>query len=1571
MATLISDVTHDRDHVSKKIGELINSVNSTTQEDIKTIFKEVASGAMVDSIATTTSSLIDYSPLQMGSIAVLCASVAHDYMCDVALISPKNMLLLMGAILVNRKHIMRICEFAMGLFAKSRTVVTQMANPAVDFMGAMCVGLYALIYPGRKPVSASLWEKTMDYSKAKRSFRDMFETIIDLLQWIVDALVPSDKIPLWLKTCNVHDKEVVDLLTEVDAFTRRYFDNSVVVCRSEGDKIFDLNKRLKKYYSGLTISHHNTTLRDLIRSEIGRLDKILDKFRIASYTDDGKRVEPVSLVIASVPGNFKSQVTERIIADWNKALLTDAEYREVLIDSNRWTYFRYEEEKYMDGFTTDAKVIVYDDLNQFLIDPFNPDNAHANIMRMYGDWPYRVHKADVDSKGNTYFKCNLIVATTNIPVPIVESLRDQEAFSRRIDFAVYQTPKDEFCTKDTINLDPYQHKLDFNNPNLPKGPLGLVSTDPNLLFDYVLYDPRSGAIKERVSYSTLISRMVDLHKRKLMYCDQKNLEIQEVLRARIPGLETQMGFSWDDLEDDNLDDTKFNLKIQCKKTDKLVTAYYSDKLEKTIASEKLEIAIELYEKLLKSAGYHLSLEMIEQSFFFVIPSVYGNGSFKHIIQDPELFMDKCSDTALISEHRNVVWEMEVETTTERPSSLLETLQTYWAVFAETFKTTYYRFTKSALDFLSNDVNVSMIVLGFGLYTTSKCFNVVKNYLAPDTSREDVSSDEEENFLSLHSDTTNEVPPKSSKKRPHKKNKGHKKLYKYAIEDTVYHEMGQVMDPNGYNIANAIVKDSVFVMSVKEKPESDIYKRLGCITVIRDNIAICNRHFVQFLRQSVESNPSFTRAPIKFFKQGSSAEGSLEFFTTVGDFIATDSIFENTRLSSQDIILCKVPTGMRRFKDITRFLGTREDAAKVRDKEGYLYGYDGNAYFKNMVTCKLSKNIVAASKDSKTGETYVDVAYEYHAFTEPGDCGTPLFFFNKFAATAKLFGIHYAGAPSIGVGYSTAIFKEDIISALVDFNSPVILMKDQTVRLQSNATFSNGQFDRLYDTEIVVATNGKSKLVKSPFYGGWGAATMKPAHMVPFKNTEGEIIDPMELCLAKYCTQNILIDSELIKLVADSYYLDILRSSSKNVEKKVLTFEEAVVGIEGDEDYLAIPRGTSPGYPYITDPAIRKCPGKTYWFGTGDEYDMDNERVEELKKAVLSQESDARKGIRTEYLFVDCLKDAKDVIEKVEKGKTRMFSSGPLDYLILVRMYFGAFTSWYKKNRIFNGSAIGANPFGEEWDVLARQLLKFGDSSQKNIGAGDYSAYDGSEKVEVHMEILRIINRWYDDGPTNKLVREVLWADVYNSVHISPKRFVYTWVSSLPSGHALTSIINTMYNGIAYRYCFFRATGNSLVELSNFQDHVYLCALGDDSVYSTSPEYIDVFSEDKLGVFMAELGLTYTPEHKGAADLFRRDITQVNFLKRSFRFEPLANRYVAPLDKRVIRETPYWTKEKGFMTITKTNVNTSLWEMALHGPKAFDEFFDEVIKADVNVDFVPNVSSWKIALEYAINLDYYY
>ena len=51
---------------------------------------------------------------------------------------------------------------------------------------------------------------------------------------------------------------------------------------------------------------------------------------------------------------------------------------------------------------------------------------------------------------------------------------------------------------------------------------------------------------------------------------------------------------------------------------------------------------------------------------------------------------------------------------------------------------------------------------------------------------------------------------------------------------------------------------------------------------------------------------------------------------------------------------------------------------------------------------------------------------------------------------------------------------------------------------------------------------------------------------------------------------------------------------------------------------------------------------------------------------------------------------------------------------------------------------------------------------------------------------------------------------------------------------------------------------------------------------------------------------------------------VDFLKRKFRYEPLVDRYVAPLDLNVVLEEPCWTKKgTDAIEIAKTNVQTSL------------------------------------------------
>ncbi len=85
---------------------------------------------------------------------------------------------------------------------------------------------------------------------------------------------------------------------------------------------------------------------------------------------------------------------------------------------------------------------------------------------------------------------------------------------------------------------------------------------------------------------------------------------------------------------------------------------------------------------------------------------------------------------------------------------------------------------------------------------------------------------------------------------------------------------------------------------------------------------------------------------------------------------------------------------------------------------------------------------------------------------------------------------------------------------------------------------------------------------------------------------------------------------------------------------------------------------------------------------------------------------------------------------------------------------------------------------------------------------------------MHRAILDVINDWYDDGEENARIRKVLWAEVYNSKHISGSN-VYWWTHSLPSGHPLTTIINSIYNNICFRICWLLLGG----VMSTFDEHI--------------------------------------------------------------------------------------------------------------------------------------------------------
>lgn len=78
--------------------------------------------------------------------------------------------------------------------------------------------------------------------------------------------------------------------------------------------------------------------------------------------------------------------------------------------------------------------------------------------------------------------------------------------------------------------------------------------------------------------------------------------------------------------------------------------------------------------------------------------------------------------------------------------------------------------------------------------------------------------------------------------------------------------------------------------------------------------------------------------------------------------------------------------------------------------------------------------------------------------------------------------------------------------------------------------------------------------------------------------------------------------------------------------------------------------------------------------------------------------------------------------------------------------------------------------------------------------------------------------------------------MYNSKHICGSN-VYWWTHSLPSGHPLTSIINSIYNNIAFRVCWILLGG----ELNSFKDHVSMAVYGDDNVINVSAKASESFN----------------------------------------------------------------------------------------------------------------------------------
>jgi hypothetical protein len=264
----------------------------------------------------------------------------------------------------------------------------------------------------------------------------------------------------------------------------------------------------------------------------------------------------------------------------------------------------------------------------------------------------------------------------------------------------------------------------------------------------------------------------------------------------------------------------------------------------------------------------------------------------------------------------------------------------------------------------------------------------------------------------------------------------------------------------------------------------------------------------------------------------------------------------------------------------------------------------------------------------------------------------------------------------------------------------------------------------------------------------------------------------------------------------------------------------------------------------------------------------------------------------------------------------------------------------KKNRISNHCAVGVNPYSEEWTRIVHLLSQF-DENEHNakVGAGDYSHFDGSEQEQILLEILDIINRWYGDEFAD--VRYIVWQEICNSKYVIPAlETMAEMEGSIPSGNPATTYINCMYNEMGFRLSW---QSFGLVP-SDFSKFIYVLFYGDDNIFAVHPHYRQIINEISLVRAMEKHGLEYTTELKSTATAPFRNLSDVEFIKRSFVYDPVSCLWLAPLRLDVVLEIPCWTTRKGGIDITTDNVGASIRELALHPKPVFDEWTNKLIQS---------------------------
>jgi len=616
--------------------------------------------------------------------------------------------------------------------------------------------------------------------------------------------------------------------------------------------------------------------------------------------------------------------------------------------------------------------------------------------------------------------------------------------------------------------------------------------------------------------------------------------------------------------------------------------------------------------------------------------------------------------------------------------------------------------------------------------------------------------------------------------------------------------------------------------------------------------------------------------------------------------------------------------------------------------------DWSTMNKLTATAHMLRNVGKVDFHYKVGDAiYAPPMLEVHGLeTLQGECGLP------YVATTgprRFIGFHVARVTGVSKTFGSVITRQLLDTALTELGSIEGDITGQAVEIVSQGALMVRDIVSLWPERIRVigevpsaGGGGGSKLIQTRLHpdqcpeslSRLGPSTMAPARLTRFVNDDGEMVSPMERAVRTFEPRPSNLTIEEVMRAADGIHLQFPPMRERGVRPMVLNIQQAIVGVPYNRYIRSVEMRTSCGYTYNTKyknfgDSARK--GKLRFF--------EIEEHPEGNRAIFIRDSNGFSPFLHEYgklcarylqglpgniPNVGTLKDEKRKLKKVEAGDSRLFSVSEMHAQILMKQIFASLMAAVAAAHDTSEPKVGTNPYSHDWDNLYYYFRTF-----ERLFAGDYKWFDKSHQEYMMMGCFAIFRAWFETygihdeffmeslhavlvemeayaqthlpanwedlrGSDVEVLWRILKAIFYDSCYCIHVLFglLVMIIGALPSGHALTTLINCLINMMIFRINFYRQYPSGY----RFEDHARLGVVGDDNGVSVDPK-LNAFNCITMAATCADIGYVYTDYAKELVARAFHDIHEIEFNKR--KFVPRGDKIYAPLNWETLREILYW------------------------------------------------------------------